>query len=127
MNRLSWSVAPRVPLEQRARTPRLRRKRWRRTRRRIASIPPISTRGSRCSTRRGSTGASSSSGFKGVAGEIRGHAERLIEHVPSRREEGLRLLREVAARVPDERAWVEQQETINEARRLLAAEEGKTP
>jgi hypothetical protein len=49
--------------------------------------------------------------------------EALLEHAPARRAEALALLREVAARVPDPAHAVEQQETIDEARRVLAEEE----
>jgi hypothetical protein len=46
-------------------------------------------------------------------------AEALIEHAPQRREEALRLLREVAGRRPDPGFLVEETETIREARLLL--------
>ncbi len=52
-------------------------------------------------------------------------AEFLLEHEKSSRGQALELLREAAARSPDPEALVEQSETIEAARRLLAELEGE--
>jgi hypothetical protein len=55
-------------------------------------------------------------------------AEALFEHAPDRRAEAIGLLREVAARSPAPESVVEETETIDAARRRLAAEErGELP
>jgi hypothetical protein len=48
-------------------------------------------------------------------------AEALLDHAPGRRDEALRLLREVAGREPDPANVVEETETLVEARRRLDA------
>jgi len=50
-------------------------------------------------------------------------AEALLEHAPDRRAEAIALLREVAARAPTAESVIEETETIDAARRRLAAEE----
>jgi hypothetical protein len=50
-------------------------------------------------------------------------AEALLEHASDRRAEAIALLREVAARSPAPASVVEETETIDAARRRLAAEE----
>jgi hypothetical protein len=51
-------------------------------------------------------------------------AEALLDHAPERRDEARHLLRDVAARQPDPSYLVEETETIDQARRRLAALEG---
>ena len=50
-------------------------------------------------------------------------AEALLEHAPDRWAEAIALLREVAARSPAPESVIEETETIDAARRRLAAEE----
>ena len=50
-------------------------------------------------------------------------AEALLEHAPDQRAEAIELLREVVARSPGPESVIEETETIDAARRRLAAEE----